>query len=135
DLVAHGAGLVAVALSADADFVRRLAGDFAGRAYLAAHHLYRGDDAQRLARLAGLAADAGVRLVATNDVLYHVPERRRLQDVLTCIRAHCTIGEAGWRLAAKPEPPLSRVSEWAGLSRGREDARAATVETAGRSLF
>src|SRR5579885_3513844 len=48
DLVAHGAGLVAVALSADADFVRRLAGDFAGRAYLAAHHLYRGDDAQRL---------------------------------------------------------------------------------------
>ena len=29
-----------------------VAADFAGRAYLAAHHLYRGDDARRLARLA-----------------------------------------------------------------------------------
>ena len=28
----------------------------------------------------------GLPLVATNDVLYHVPERRPLQDVLTCIR-------------------------------------------------
>ena len=135
DLVAHGAGLVAVALSADADFVRRLAGDFAGRAYLAAHHLYRGDDAQRLARLAGLAADAGVRLVATNDVLYHVPERRRLQDVLTCIRAHCTIGEAGWRLAANAERHLKPASEMARLFRGHEDALAATVEIAGRCRF
>ena len=65
---------------------RAIAADFPGRAYLAAHHLYRGDDARRLARLAAFAEAAGLPLVATNDVLYHVPERRPLQDVLTCIR-------------------------------------------------
>ena len=31
--------------------------------------------------------------------IYHVPERRPLADVLTCIREKCTIAEAGFRLA------------------------------------
>ena len=35
--------------------------------------------------------------VATNDVLYHAPGRRILQDVLTCIREGCTIDELGNR--------------------------------------
>src|SRR3546814_642691 len=54
--------------------------------WLAATHRYRGDDAKRLKRLAGLAVEAGVPLIATNDILYHEPERRQLQDVLTCVR-------------------------------------------------
>ena len=33
------------------------------------------------------AAAARVPTVATGDVLYHDPERRMLQDVVTCIRA------------------------------------------------
>src|SRR5687767_15743241 len=49
--------------------------------------LYRGDDRRRLARLHALATDAGVQLLATNEVLYHHPARRPLQDVLTCIRS------------------------------------------------
>ena len=40
--------------------------------------LYRGDDARRLARLAAIAGEAGVPLIAVNDVLYHAPERRAL---------------------------------------------------------
>ena len=56
-----------------ADFAARVAADFAGRAYLAAHHLYRGDDMRRLARLAALGEATGLPLVATNDVLYHCP--------------------------------------------------------------
>src|ERR1051326_6987242 len=47
---------------------------------LAASMLYRGDDARRLERLASLAAEAEVRLIATNEVLYHHPDRRPLQD-------------------------------------------------------
>ncbi len=45
-------------------------------------------------------------LLAHNDVHYHVPERRPLQDVLTCIRHGCSIEEAGHRLFANAERHL-----------------------------
>ena len=57
--------------------------------------LYRGDDARRLARLAAIAGEAGVPLIAVGDVLYHAPERRPLQDVMTCIREHLTARGGG----------------------------------------
>ena len=55
--------------------------------------LYRGNDRARLARRAEIARQAGVPLIAVNDVLYHHPDRRELQDVLTCIREHLTIDQ------------------------------------------
>ena len=61
---------------------------------------------RRLAQLAELASRCGAPLVATNDVQYHEPARRPLQDVLTCIREHCTIDDAGCRLAANAERHL-----------------------------
>jgi error-prone DNA polymerase len=54
-------------------------------------------------------------MVATNDVLYHGPERRALQDVLTCIRETCTIQEAGLRLQANAERHLKSPEEMARL--------------------
>jgi len=97
-----------------ADFAARVAAEFEGRAYLAVQHLYRGDDAQRLARLAAIGETTGLPLVAVNDVLYHLPERRPLQDVLTCIREGCTIGEAGYRLIANAERHLKAPQEMGG---------------------
>jgi len=141
DVVAHGEGQVVVALNeapheALGDgFLGRLSADFPGRAYLAVQHLYRGDDAKRLARLARLAAAADLPLVATNDVLYHEPARRPLQDVLTCIREHCTIATAGFRLEANAERHLKPAGEMARLFRGYEDALARTVEIAERCRF
>ena len=44
-------------------------------------------------RLQRIAATAGVPLLATNEVLYHHPARRPLQDVLTCIREKTTIDD------------------------------------------
>ncbi len=117
------------------NFAARIATDFAGRAYLAAHHLYRGDDAGRLAELAVVAEDSGLPLVAVNDVLYHTPERRPLQDVVTCIREHCTIHEAGFRLAANAERHLKPPAEMARLFRGHEDAVARTAEIVERCRF
>jgi len=123
DVVAHGEGQIVVVLPSEtadmaADFAARVAADFRGRAYRATHHLYRGDDAQRLVRLAALGEATGLPLVATNDVLYHRPERRPLQDVLTCIREGCTIAEAGYRLAANAERHLKPPQEMARLFRG-----------------
>ena len=57
--------------------------------------LYRGDDRRRLEKLKDVADTAFVPLIAVNDVLYHVPERRALQDVVTCIREHQTLEDAG----------------------------------------
>ena len=97
DVVAHGEGQIVVAVPPErfdagfASYLVELRRDFGSRAYLGAQHLYRGDDAKRLHRLALLAERSGLKLVALNDVLYHVPERRPLQDVVTCIqigRAH-----------------------------------------------
>jgi error-prone DNA polymerase len=113
----------------------RVAADFPGRAYLAAHHLYRGDDLSRLARLARVAEESGLPLLAVNDVLYHTPGRRPLQDVLTCIREHCTIAEAGFRLAAHAERHLKPAGEMARLFRFYPDALARSLEIAARCHF
>jgi error-prone DNA polymerase len=141
DAVELGAGLLMLALPPDApddrfgDFLTRLAGDFSGRAYLAAQHLYRGDDARRVRRLADLAARARLPLVATNDVLYHGAERRKLQDVVTCIREGCTVAAAGFRLEAHAERHLKPPREMARLFRDYPDALARTLEIVERCRF
>ena len=72
---------------------------------------YGSSDQRRLATLARLVRDFGVPLMATNDVLYHVRERRPLQDVLTCIREKTTLAAAGHRLAANAERHLKSAEE------------------------
>jgi error-prone DNA polymerase len=49
--------------------------------YLAASRSYMGDDHKMLFRIYQLAEKYNVPMVATNDVHYHVPERRELQDI------------------------------------------------------
>jgi error-prone DNA polymerase len=141
DVAAHGAGQLVIALAPDmpdeafAALLDRLAADFGDRAYLAAQHLYRGDDAKRLKRLADLAAAHRLALVATNDVLYHAPGRRALQDVVTCIREGCTIAAAGFRLNANAERHLKPEAEMRRLFRDHGDAVARTGEIAARCRF
>jgi len=117
DVLDHRIGQHLVAVAPEtldeqfAAFLNRFCADMGASAYLAASHLYRGDDARRIRRLAGLAADHRLKLIATNDVLYHAPERRPLQDVMTCIREHVTIDEAGFRLLANAERHLKSPAE------------------------
>jgi error-prone DNA polymerase len=93
-----------------------------GRVRLAATMLYRGNDRARLARRAESARAAGVPLIAVNDVFYHHPDRRELQDVLTCIREHLTIDKAGRRLAVNAERFLKTAAEMARLFHAAPDA-------------
>ncbi len=95
--------------------------------WLAGSMLYRGDDARRLAKLAAIARDAQTPLIAVNDVLYHAPERRELQDVVTCIRERVTIDCAGRLLAANAERHLKPPEEMARLFRRYPDALAQTT--------
>jgi error-prone DNA polymerase len=105
------------------------------RLHLVAAPRYRGDDRARIAALATLAERCGVPLLASNDVLYHVPERRPLQDVLTCIREKCTLADAGLRLEANAERHLKSPAEMARLFRGYEQALACTLEVAALCRF
>jgi len=103
--------------------------------WLGASMLYRGDDARRLARLAALAATAKIPLIAVGDVLYHAPERRALQDVVTCIREHLTLDNAGRRLEANAERHLKSADEMARLFRAAPQAIAETQRFLERCRF
>ncbi|QWG15857.1 error-prone DNA polymerase [Bradyrhizobium sediminis] len=103
--------------------------------WLAASLLYRGDDRRRFGRLQRIAATARVPLLATNEVLYHHPARRPLQDVLTCIREKTTIDAIGRRLEANAERYLKPGHEMARLFRDAPEAIAETKRFADRITF
>jgi len=142
EAAAQGLALIVVADASETagadveETLRRLrAAADPGRLFIAASHLQRGDDRARIARRAALAARAGVRLVATNDVMMHARARRPLADVLTCIREKTTIDAAGRRLMLNGERRLKGAAEMARLFEGFEDALAASVEIADQIAF
>jgi error-prone DNA polymerase len=136
DLRDYGEGqvlIVAPPKQLDDGFVRaltRAARDFPGRVWLAASRGYGAQDMKRIARLEALGRAAGAPIVATGDVLYHGPERRPLQDVLTCIREKCTIQTAGFHLEANAERHLKTPDEMARLFAPWPEALARTLEIA-----
>lgn len=79
--------------------------------YLVAHHTYQGEDRQRIGSLADYAKRAGLPLLATGDIMFHHPDRRILADVVTCIREHKRIEEAGYLLAANAERFIKPAEE------------------------
>jgi error-prone DNA polymerase len=103
--------------------------------WLAASVLYRGDDRRRLALLQRVADTARVPLLATNEVLYHHPDRRPIQDVLSCIREKATIETIGTRLEANAERFMKPAAEMVRLFRDAPDAIAETMRFAGRISF
>ncbi len=141
DLLDHGDGqllLVTPPPCLDESFevpLRTLAGEFRDRVWLAASRPYGARDLNHLARLDALGQAAGAPMIATNDVLYHGPERRPLQDVLTCIREGCTIEEAGLRLEANAERHLKSPAEMGRLFARWPGALERTLEVAGRIGF
>src|SRR3954453_9464921 len=103
--------------------------------WLAASLIYRGDDRRRLAQLDDLAAKAKVPLLATNEVLYHHPARRPLQDVLTCIREKTTIEAVGRKLEANAERFLKTPREMARLFRDFPETVAEPMRFADKITF
>ncbi|MEM9591558.1 MAG: error-prone DNA polymerase [Pseudomonadota bacterium] len=148
DVAEHAEGLIFIALRArdnpgddthnDAQFEKdllRLKETLNAPLYLGAHHCYRGDDRMQIERAAQIAARTSIPLIATGAVLYHAPERRPLQDVLTCIREKCSLSDVGFRLEANAERHLKAPAEMARLFKGYEDALERTVEIAKACRF
>ncbi|MGJ3232574.1 MAG: error-prone DNA polymerase [Oceanicaulis sp.] len=103
--------------------------------HLALVRRFDGRDGARLLRQTRLAQRLDVETVATTDALYHIPERRLLQDVVTCIREHVRIDEAGRMLEANAERHLKPAREMRRLFAGYEDAVARSVALAGEIDF
>ncbi|SMC87757.1 error-prone DNA polymerase [Pedobacter africanus] len=104
----------------DAGFIAALAQyreALGGQLYLAATRTYQGNDDKLIFRTSQLSNFYGIPVVATNDVHYHEPARRELQDVLTCVREKCTIQEAGFRLHQNAERYMKEVAEMERLFR------------------
>jgi len=140
DLAAHAEGLILIAVPDEdvevyAKKLPRLRRTLPALSYLAASYLYRGCDVTRINRLDALARTHGLRLLATNDVLYHTPGRRPLQDVMTCIREHCTLTEAGSRLQPNAERHLKSPAEMERLFRQWPHAIKATRAVADAIRF
>ncbi len=86
-------------------------------------------------RLAALGRKLGIPLVATNNVHYTVPELRRLQDVLTCIRNHTTINAADDVLYPNADRFLKSAEQMRELLAAYPEAIAETLTIASRCDF
>jgi error-prone DNA polymerase len=119
DLVADARHLLLIVIPArrlpDADILAELADAAPGALWLGVSMPRKADDRRRLMKLAGLATQLRIPLLATNDALYATPETRDLQDVVTCIREGVTIAHAGRRLEANAERHLLSPAEMARL--------------------
>ncbi|MEC3879059.1 error-prone DNA polymerase [Parapedobacter sp. 10938] len=134
DILAHGEGIYFIAVPPDKltatfelepDYIQHITAyrEALGSYFcLGAVRTYTGDDAKKLFRIHQLCETLDIPMVALNDVHYHVPERRELQDVLTCIREKCTIQTAGFRLCSNAERYIKPSDEMARLFRQYPEA-------------
>ncbi len=140
DVVDWSDGLLAVLVPDVADDacalrLRRLRDTFGDRAYMALTLRRRPNDQMRIHELSILAQRFRVGTLVTNDVLFHEPARRILQDVVTCIRHNVTIDEAGFRRERHADRYLKAPSEMARLFSRYPEAVARTTEIADRCTF
>jgi error-prone DNA polymerase len=125
-----------------AETARRIAESYAwisefspGRVFLPLSRRLDGLDQERTEIADALAARFGCELVAHNRVLYHAPERRRVQDTLACIREGKTFREAGYLLRRNEEAYLKAPSTMAALFRDRPELIARGVSLAKECVF
>jgi DNA-directed DNA polymerase III PolC len=105
------------------------------RVWVAGTPRFDGEDRARLNRLAALSKHYQASMIASNDVLYHEPDRRILADVVTCIREHKTLDEAGWLLSANAERHLKLPEEMARLFADHPQAILETQRFIGQIAF
>ncbi|MGH6658788.1 MAG: PHP domain-containing protein, partial [Sphingomicrobium sp.] len=132
DVAGHSAGIAFIAWPGDSfeQELPRLHEALPKLRHVAASHLYRGGDLARIERLDRIARKHGCTILATNDVHYHTPQRRPLQDVMTCIREKVTLANAGYLLDANAERHLKSPAAMARLFERWPHAIAATRDFA-----
>jgi error-prone DNA polymerase len=145
DLAAHAEGQIMILIPPvdwspdgthlDDEVARFKMGAGATALYLLASYGYRGQDRERLSALAAIAQRQGVPLLASNRARYHVPTRKRLADVLTCVRHGLVIKSAGFHLDANAERHLKSADDMMRLFKDYPEAVPRTMDVARQCRF
>ncbi|MHC2361748.1 error-prone DNA polymerase [Rhizobium leguminosarum] len=140
DVEAYSEGLLAILVPDEADDIyagqlRRVAAIFGDRAYVSLCLRRRPNDCLRLHNLSNMAARHRVKTVVTNDVLFHEPGRRQLQDIVTCIRNGTTIDDVGFDRERHADRFLKPPEEMHRLFADYPEALARTREIVDRCRF
>jgi error-prone DNA polymerase len=140
DMASHAAGLVGSlvpGMDGATELELRWMADIFGRrrGHVCLTHQRRPGDAKRLLRTARDARRFGLRPLATGDVLYHHPDRRLLQDVVTAIREKRTIDALGLKRERSSDRCLHPPEEMARRFADYPDALAAVEAVVERCTF
>ena len=144
DVLEWGAGMIWLlwppnTLAADTaawhDQARQMIAQFPGQINLIMAPHYDGQDQARFESIAQLADILGVGTVASAAPIMHHGARRRLCDVLSCIRLGTTIDRLGRRAQANAEQRLRSLPEMLRLFAGHELAVHRTGQIADRLHF
>lgn len=139
DLVAHGAGMILIALppalSGAQQDIAPIQRRFPGFVFLGAAPRYDGSDQAYFKACADLALRSSTPLVAVGNVLMHHGKRKQLADVLTCMREHITIDQIGTRALPNAERRLKGHADMARLFRNHPAALRRTLDITARCSF
>lgn len=108
---------------------------FGDRLYALVTRHRRAGEARQEAALRAHAKRLGLPLAAAVEVLYHAPQRRPLQDVLTCVRHGVTIDRGSRFTKPNALHALPRPADFAALFEDLPAAVARTEEIAARCTF
>jgi len=140
DVAVAADGLVAALVprftdAGDPSALQSMADIFGRRGHVTLTQHRRPGEARRLHALSQAAHRFGLTPLATGDVLYDLPERRMLQDVVTAIREKCTIDELGFRRERSADRHLKPPGEMARRFKDHPDALRAVEAVAERCSF
>lgn len=139
DIADLSEGLVGALVADDGPDLRGLAwmADVFGRdrGHVCLTHHRRPGDALRLRATAEGARAYGLVPLATGDALYHHPDRRMLQDVVTAIRHGCTIDDLGFARERSIDRHLKPPAEMARRFADYPDALHAVERIVERCTF
>ncbi|WP_313199408.1 error-prone DNA polymerase [Rhizobium sp.] len=140
DVVAYSDGMIGILVPDLADEVcavqlRKVSEVFGNRAYVSLCLRRRPNDQMRLHEISNMATRFKIKTVVTNDVLFHEPGRRQLQDIVTCIRNNTTIDDVGFERERHADRFLKPPEEMQRLFPRYPEALARTMEIVNRCKF
>lgn len=138
-MLLKGQGLIALCAfqdeEVDANRFEDLKSLFPGNVYLPLCRYLDGKDKQRTEKFKELSHRYDVPLVATNDVHYHIPQRRPLQDAMTATREGVSLKDAGFRLFSNGERYLKSPEQMEALFKDVPEALSNTMVVADKCTF